>query len=253
MMQRASCAHREILHNLRMRLSGPQYSVDGSREPGVKRTQKRSRIDETRVAELLDLAAEAFLTHGFAATNIAEIAQRANASKTTFYSRYKTKEDLFLAALERRLSQVFHEVVAFREGATLEQTLTLFGENLLRVALSQSQLQLIRAVNTESRHHPRLAAKFFAIGPTRGENALAAYLAERVRLGELAGEKPLTMARMYMTLLTGSPIRWFVLDPEARSMPKSAIRRHVRSALQLFLRAYSPQPRTPSRPPRTQQ
>ncbi|HTF70452.1 MAG TPA: helix-turn-helix domain-containing protein [Edaphobacter sp.] len=56
----------------------------------------RGRLDEDRLAELLDIAAEVFITKGFEAASTNEIAKRSNSSKGTFYSRFPTKEDLFL-------------------------------------------------------------------------------------------------------------------------------------------------------------
>jgi TetR/AcrR family transcriptional regulator, mexJK operon transcriptional repressor len=202
-----------------------------------KRT-KRNRLDANRIAELLDVAAEVFLLRGFAEASVAEMAQRANASKTTFYSRYPTKETLFLAVIERRLARVFEQVVQFHDAGDLRETLVQFGENLLRIALSPPQLALIRMINMESSRHPELAEKFFAFGPRRGEEALAKYLAVRVAAGELEGEEPLTMARFYMSLLTGTPIRWFVLSPAAKPLPQTAIRKHVERSAHLLLRAY---------------
>jgi len=200
--------------------------------------QSRSRLDESRVEELLEIAAEAFISRGFAETSIAEIARRGSASKTTFYARYESKEDLFLAAIERRMARLFREIAVFREGATLEETLISFGESLLRMALSQAQLNLVRAISVESRNHPRLARHFIENGPKRGETALAEYLATRVQSGEVEGESPSIMARFYISLLTGSPIRWLVLDPEAKPLTPAAAREHVRQAAAMFLRAY---------------
>jgi TetR/AcrR family transcriptional regulator of autoinduction and epiphytic fitness len=70
----------------------------------------RARLDEERLAELLDVAAEIFISEGFSAASTNEIARRANSSKTTFYSRFPTKEQLFLAVIERRVTGIFQQV-----------------------------------------------------------------------------------------------------------------------------------------------
>jgi TetR/AcrR family transcriptional regulator of autoinduction and epiphytic fitness len=72
----------------------------------------RARLHEERLTELLDVAAEVFISEGFSAASTNEIARRANSSKTTFYSRFPTKEQLFLAVIERRMTGIFRQVDA---------------------------------------------------------------------------------------------------------------------------------------------
>jgi TetR/AcrR family transcriptional regulator, mexJK operon transcriptional repressor len=77
-----------------------------------KRKPVRARLDEERLTELLDVAAEVFISEGFSAASTNEIARRANSSKTTFYSRFPTKEQLFLAVIERRMNRILQQVAA---------------------------------------------------------------------------------------------------------------------------------------------
>src|SRR5258708_16457763 len=72
----------------------------------------RARLDEERLTELLDVATEVFVSEGFSAASTNEIARRANSSKTAFYSRFPTKEQLFLAVIERRMTGIFRQVAA---------------------------------------------------------------------------------------------------------------------------------------------
>lgn len=198
----------------------------------------RKRLQDERIAELLDVAAEVFLADGFAAASTNEIARRARASKTTFYSRFPTKEDLFLAVIARRMTKVFERVTGFPEHPTLEGTLRQFGTNLLTIALSPEQRSLIRMVSMESERYPELASQYYESGPKRAEEALAGYLAHLIDLGRLRKEDPLMMARHFMSLITGSPVRWFVLGFDATPLSKRAVREHVGGIVQLFSRAY---------------
>jgi AcrR family transcriptional regulator len=70
----------------------------------------RARLDEERLTDILDVATEVFVSEGFSAASTNEIARRANSSKTTFYSRFPTKEQLFLAVIERRMTGIFRQV-----------------------------------------------------------------------------------------------------------------------------------------------
>jgi TetR/AcrR family transcriptional repressor of mexJK operon len=198
----------------------------------------KARLDEDRIAELLDIAAEVFIADGFAAASINEMARRANASKTTFYSRFPTKEDLFLAVIKRRMTSIFEQVARFPEQSTLESTLRQFGLNLVRIALSPEQVLLIRMISMEAGRYPELAMRFYENGPKRGEEALASYLASQIRSGHLQKEDPLIMAGHLISLITGSPFRRFVLGFDPDSIGERSLRKHIDDVVRLFIRAY---------------
>lgn len=205
---------------------------------------RRKRLQDERLAELLDVAAEVFIAEGFAAASTNEIARRANASKTTFYSRFPTKEDLFLAVIERRTAKIFSQVARFPEQQSLEQTLKDFSKDVLLIALSPEQISLIRMVSMEASRYPELATRLYENGPKKAEKALAGYLSDQITKGVLRKEDALTMARNLLNLITGSPIRWFVLGFDPSPLGKRALKKHVEGAIDLFLRAYSRKPAT---------
>jgi TetR/AcrR family transcriptional regulator, mexJK operon transcriptional repressor len=214
---------------------------------GVRRGQNaivvtRKRLQDDRIAELLDIAAQVFIEEGFAAASTNKIASLANASKTTFYSRFPTKEDLFLAVIERRMTRVFEQVAQFPEGLTMEKTLQTFSANLIRIALSPEQIALIRMISMEAGRYPELASRFFENGPKRGEDALARYLANQIERGQLRDGDPLMMARQLMSLITGSPVRWFVLGFNNKKLSGRTIKKHIDGSVSLFLRAYRSSP-----------
>jgi TetR/AcrR family transcriptional regulator, mexJK operon transcriptional repressor len=190
------------------------------------------------MAELLDVAAEVFITDGFAAASTNKIASLAGASKNTFYSRFPTKEALFLAVIERRMTKVFEQVAYFPDSASIEQSLRLFGVNLLRIALSPEQIALVRLISMESVRYPELARRFYDNGPKRGEESLARYLADQIKAGNLRDEVPLMMARHFMSLVTGSPVRWFVLGLNTKPLTERSLTKHIDGVISLFLRAY---------------
>jgi len=86
----------------------------------------------------------------FAAASTNEIARRANSSKTTIYSRFPTKEQLFRAVIERRLAGNFPAAGRLTPGGTsIDETLRHYGATLIRIALSKKQLALVRVINME--------------------------------------------------------------------------------------------------------
>jgi TetR/AcrR family transcriptional repressor of mexJK operon len=203
----------------------------------------RARLDEERLTELLDVAAEIFISEGFSAASTNEIARRANSSKTTFYSRFPTKEHLFLAVIERRIDGIFQQVAGtLPEERPIEETLQKFGSALIRLALSQEQIALIRVVSMEAARFPELGKRYYELGPKRAEERLAAYLRKQVEGGRLLNEDTRQMAQHFVSLVSGGPVRWFVLGFDPISMSKNAIQKHLDSAVLMFMRAYQRSP-----------
>jgi len=199
----------------------------------------RARLDEERLTELLDVATEVFVSEGFSAASTNEIARRANSSKTTFYSRFPTKEQLFLAVIERRMTGIFRQVAAsLPEEPPIEDTLRNFGAAVIRLALSKEQVALVRVVSMESAKFPELGKRFYELGPKRGEEVLAAYFTKQAGKGRLSNEDTRQMAQHFLSLITGGPIRWFVFAFDPSSLSKSALQKHLNSAIQAFMRAY---------------
>ncbi len=206
---------------------------------GTHAASIRMRLEEDRVAEILDIAAKVFILQGFEGASINEIAKQANASKTTLYSRFPTKQKLFIAVLERRMDLVFNQVsTALPLDAPIESTLKEFGSRLLQLALSEDQIALLRVVSMESGRFPELGERFYELGPKRGITHLKHYLQEQIRCGRMVKDDPMIMAEHLSSLLTGGPVRWAVLGLRSNSGIR-ARRKRIDAAVKVFLRAYS--------------
>jgi TetR/AcrR family transcriptional regulator of autoinduction and epiphytic fitness len=200
------------------------------------------RLDEDRVAELLDIATEVFMEHGFEGASTNEIAKRANCSKTTLYCRFPTKQALFIAVLERRMEATFKELEStLPDDGPLEETLMEFGSRVLRIALSDEKICIQRVVSMEAERFPELAARYFELGPDRGQKRLSRYLREQIKRGRLINDDPHMMAEHLISLITGGPVTWKVLGLRNDSGSKNQ-RKRLQAALRVFLRAYSVPP-----------
>jgi AcrR family transcriptional regulator len=74
------------------------------------RMSRAERREQTR-QELLTAAEACFVTHGFHASSVDEVAEQAGYTKGAVYSNFASKEDLFFAVYERRVERVLTEVV----------------------------------------------------------------------------------------------------------------------------------------------
>ncbi len=155
------------------------------------------------------------------------------------YSRFPTKEKLFIAVLERRMNRIFSEVsTTLPLDGPIPTVLKEYGSRLLQFAISEDQLALFRVVSMESTRFPALAERFFELGPKRGQDYLSNYLQGQIKRGCLVNEDAATMAEHFMSLLTGGRVRWAALGLRSHLGPKDR-QKHVDAAVKVFLRAYS--------------
>lgn len=107
---------------------------------------RRLRLRDARHHEILKAALEVFTAHGYAATRLDDVAERAGIAKGTIYLYFASKEELFAAVVRQAILPHFEtiEALAEREGSA---------EEILRL-----QLQTIysKLVSTEVRYIPRL-------------------------------------------------------------------------------------------------
>jgi AcrR family transcriptional regulator len=73
----------------------------------MSRAERRERTRE----ELLTAAEACFVSRGFHATSVDQVAERAGYTKGAVYSNFAAKEDLFFAVYERRVERALTEVV----------------------------------------------------------------------------------------------------------------------------------------------
>jgi len=194
--------------------------------------------ERQRTDRLLDIAAEVFLELGYEGTSTTLIAERAHASKQTFYARFPSKEKLFLAVVERELDKVFHrfQSMLLPEGSVRE-TLLEFGKALLEVILSPRHVALVRIVHMEATRFPEIGRSFYKIGPSRGLKQLAGYFRELVDRGVLDIEDPDLAAEHLLDLVTSGILRNMLLQVD--TTPSKRVKKHrVDVGVDVFLKAY---------------
>jgi AcrR family transcriptional regulator len=70
--------------------------------PAVSKNKHQVRTEETQT-KILDAAQAIFSEQGFEKTQLEEVASRAGYTRGAIYAHYSSKEDLFLALMERRV------------------------------------------------------------------------------------------------------------------------------------------------------
>jgi TetR/AcrR family transcriptional regulator, mexJK operon transcriptional repressor len=110
-------------------------------------------------ARLIRVARQAFIAHGYGATSMNQVARAARLSKTTLYTRFPSKADLFRAIVDeqvRRVGGVGQRPIYRRSSATLEAKLRDYIEHMTRISLRGEILQINRLIFSEATRFPEL-------------------------------------------------------------------------------------------------
>lgn len=204
--------------------------ADEAAESGAKR------------AQILAGARRVFLSRGFDAAAMGEIAREAGVSKGTLYVYFDSKEALFRALivdLKRSTAEQLTELDWCNEG--LEAALARFAARLLHEVLEPDHIALLRMVVAASDRFPDIGRTFFEAGPQYGATRLAEHLALRAARGEVAldGVDPQDAAWHFLGLIK-NPISLCALMSAAPRPSMEELARVGREAARVFMRAYGP-------------
>jgi TetR/AcrR family transcriptional repressor of mexJK operon len=118
--------------------------------------------------EVLDIASENFRVKGFDGTSINVMAREAGISKESIYRYFGSKEDLFLAVVERELTvyrQSMIDTGRNYQGKSLREALSMVADATLRVASDDRTLALRRLIFQMSANGSKVGHHYFTSGP----------------------------------------------------------------------------------------
>lgn len=127
---------------------------------GRPRAGHAHEIDE----RILEAASELFLNQGYSRTTYEQVIKKAHASKTTLYTRFPTKSDLFTAVVRRSLAILRERVVVGSGTGTPQERLVDLATQLADATLSSLSVALMRITAAEAESFPELAREGFRIG-----------------------------------------------------------------------------------------
>lgn len=129
---------------------------------------------EARREAIIDAAASVFLEMGYERASMNEVTKRMGGSKATIYSYFPSKEELFIAVVNRvataHLAEAVSELAISVDKDTdaeldLRTLFTRFGERMLMVLINdESALAVYRMVVAESGHSD-IGTMFYDSGP----------------------------------------------------------------------------------------
>jgi AcrR family transcriptional regulator len=215
---------------------------------GAGRSGRPPRDQVGEVEErILDAAQEVFLERGLDGASVDEIAEVARAGKPTIYARFPHKEAIFIAVVERMVQRRTEAVAAGRlsaeAGSTTAERLTIFATLILKTALVDETIDLVRAAIAEARRFPNLASSVHRLVRERGAKEIALLLGELVepvdvrRIPALAPDRLLESARRFSELVV-QPMMMRALFGEDLATLRAEIAPHVQQAVDFFVAAW---------------
>ena len=195
----------------------------------------RVKNDDRRRA-ILDAACEMFREVGFERASMAAISARLGGSKTTLYSYFESKEDLFIAAMLDAMEDQGQQALDLLDESDpdIAGVLERFGRAFLEFLTGPEKLAVIRTAITEGGKNSALGPQLYALGPKRCWDDVGAYIRALQTRGALRDGDPIIMAAHLKGLLEAGILEPLLFGSNAALDAKDA----TPAAVAAFLRMY---------------
>lgn len=196
----------------------------------------------SRRKAFIDAARALFFTNGYAGTTMSSIAGKVGGSKTTLWSYFPSKEDLFAAVVDDITDTYGRALqVDLPVDAPVPAVLRHYANALVRTLMSDPILALQQLVIGEARRFPHLAETFYDRGPRRGKARLAAWMAEKMARGELRHGDPLLAVQQFSALCQSGVYQFAIFNlPEAHRIDRVRFQAEIDATIDTFHRAWGP-------------
>ncbi|KGB52490.1 Transcriptional regulator, TetR family [Sphingopyxis sp. LC81] len=188
----------------------------------------------------VDAARELFFANGYAGTTMSSIASKVGGSKTTLWTYFPSKEDLFAAVVDDIVAQYGDALaIDLPLDEPVPDVLRTFGNLLMTKLTATPILSLFRLVVGEAERFPHLAETFYERGPRRGKARAAVWVGEKMVRGEIRMGDPMRAVQQFTGLCQSGVYQFAMLNlPESRDLDR--LREDVDAAVDTFYRAWKP-------------
>mgnify|MGYP001028441719 CR=1 FL=1 len=203
-------------------------ALDGAR-PQTRTSRKRHAV--------LDAARRVFTDKGYNAS-MEEVAFEAEVSKQTIYNQFGSKEQLFHAMIEDKVSEMIAPITAAAPDADPRDVLMEIGRNYHTKVIAPDNVKMIRALLLAP-NATAVLRELYSHGPSRFARTFADWLAVQHEKGRLRVDDPILAAEHFVTFTFGSLFLKRLYGVPAPLDMEDAERR-VAYCVGAFLRAHAP-------------
>lgn len=187
------------------------------RTPGRPKPEDINAIE----SKLLEVGLKEFLEQGYGNAAMARIAKAAGGSKTTLYSRYPSKEELFRAIIFDQIERAAPQA-SLRSDAgplDLEQGLKSYANHMLEHSLQDDMIGVNKLVYSECYRFPELGAA--AVEKTNlGIKRIAGFISESAVRDGVPCKNPTAIAQVFIFMIRG----WYMQVLQANKVVSAAER-----------------------------
>lgn len=205
----------------------------------LKRHKGRPK-NPLKVQAILQAARKLFLEKGLDVTT-EEIAHVAGVAKATLYANFADKETLIEAVLRQESDLTISDSEFLqRHHLPLQEVLTSFGNRFVRFINQRKLTGWDRLIASAAIRHPELPGRFYSAGPGRAQQMLETIVAEAMDARLMRVCNPREAADDLAGLWLGMTSLEIKLGAR-RALSEAEIKHRVAHALDVFMRAYSPE------------
>jgi AcrR family transcriptional regulator len=193
---------------------------------------------DDRRSAILQIAREAFLQNGYAATSMSQIAAKLGGSKATLYNYFPSKKDLFVAVADVESAKVLSQLYIVNEtDGDIRAALVNHCHRFLTLVLSEDMIAFYRMIVAESVRFPEVGQTAYELGFKRGIDRIEAFLMQAMESGQLRKADARIAAECLLDLGAGylHKLRlWGVIG----NVSEKVINTHVEAIVAIFLSAF---------------
>lgn len=194
--------------------------------------------DSAKRRQIIEGARSVFLSRGFDAASMGDIAKAAGVSKGTLYVYFKDKDELFSAIVREECAMQAEGVFDFDlNDHDVEAVLLRHGKAFIRAVAEPGRISSFRTVIAVAERMPDLGRKVYETGPAVGIASLAAYLGAQVDAGILVIEDCEVAAAQFIEACHATILKPMLFNFAPPPTPER-IDHVVGMAVRTFLAAY---------------
>lgn len=205
---------------------------------GAQEIGRPAADDGAKRRQIIEGAREIFMSAGFDAASMNDIARAAGVSKGTLYAYFDSKEALFEALIrEERAHQPERNLMFPADEPDPAKALAIYGQSLVEKITRTDKLEQARIVAFAAARFPRLGRAFYEAGPLYGAVKLKQRLDAFVAAGTLQIDDTAVAARQFIDLCLGDILKR-LLFRVVETVEQDEIDVLVGQAVAMFMKVY---------------
>lgn len=195
-------------------------------------------VDLAKEAKILEAAKTAFLENPYDRISMDALAARAGVSKVTLYAKYKSKDQLFVAAMSVGCSPIYEQAkLEVEAGKPITETLERLGIDFIKMMLHPEISALHGVMMQALATQPELPRAFYGRVVHHSTMMLADVLTIADKRGEIVCDQPYLAAVQFIAMVQGE-FRYKQELGVTSGVDEQELTLFVKSCVRVFLRGW---------------